>query len=333
MALTITGLPKVNVNGNINTVSRWLSVNNPINFTLHREDATFTSIQANSSTQATINSTGIGTTYSATVTAPFEITIAGSDFPDGVYTALSINTNTIVIDITGMGYSGATPPFSAGYLNITRENYHIKTRVRLESLSGTILGINVSRIDSQYNSIIDVSTYLKSALAYTEDYNFTTRNTKDRNLGNIFNLEFSENWTGYEGGYDVQLPNDYYFINSVQQLGSQYSGNMGEFVPFDDSDYDPADTKAKFLCDFETPTYFTGYPFSIDFIFNNLIDLATYTVNRKEIRYNVNNVATGNSSEALIEDGVKYVNRLKNKQNYDPTAVRILFWLETTLKS
>lgn len=328
MSLTVTSNPTVQVNSDADTVSRYFSVNRPILFSLTRgTDFTFASIYCNSSTQATVTATGFGAAWSSTLTSgvDFEIYIYGSDIAEGYYTVISTITagsNSFVIDITGKGYV-TTQTFTGGDLKITRTNYRLRTQVTVD---GTVIATIVNRFNTSDVATVDIAPFLKSVLTYNDDYNYTTINAKDETRCKPFTLEFAEFWSGHTGTYDAEGTSTYYFVNSVFQLHHQYNGNMGEFVPFDD--YDADDTRAKFLCDFEKPTYFAGYPFSLDFIFNADIDTGTYAINRHETKYNVNLGTISTGSTSLLTTDKSYVNRMKLAGSYS-TATRYLdVWLE-----
>ena len=324
MALYLISYPDAEINSNSNTVSKWVSCNHPVIYEVQRKDAIFTSIQANSSTQATINSTGVGTNYSATVTAPFQIYVTGSNFPDGEYTALSISTNAIVIDITGMGYSGATPAFTGGYTNIVRENYFIKTNIEINSIE---VASSVNKQQTILANIsINVGEFLKAGLSYSETFDFDVINEADTTKGRDFSPFFRECWTGYEGDQQGLIPAQEYFMNQVQQLGATYNGNVGDYVLFDT--YDTLDPRAKFLCDFEKPTYFEGYPFSLDFIFDIDLDVVDYDIRRQEERYNKSGTSVSTLTTSLDLTQVGFVNRLMIAGSYASTVNTVNVWID-----
>ena len=329
MPITITNTPEVQVNSDSDTVSRYFSVNRPILFTAQRDaDFSFTVITVNSSTVATVTATGFGAAWSSTLESgvDFEIYISGSDFPDGYYTVISTITagsNSFVIDITGMGYTVGSGPFTGGDLKITRLNYRIKTKITVDSV---VVATIINRVDTSYNSTINVAPFLRSLLTYDDDYNYSSINAQDLSRCNAFTLTFAEAWNGYEGSYDAEGTSTYYYVNAVHQLHHQYNGNMGEFVPF--SNYDADDVRAKFLSDFETPTYFEGYPFSLDFIFNNDLDVSTYDYKRFEKQLDVNESTVSTANETLLETEKSYVNRMKLTGSYNSSTKYLDVWIE-----
>ena len=328
MPLSIISTPEVDVNSNTNTVGKYFSTNRPIKFGIQRDaDFAFSAINCNSTTVATVTATGFGAMWYETVTAgtDFEIEITGSDFPDGIVTVTSdilIGSNSFTIDITGMGYTAANS-FTGGDLKIVRTNYRVKTRI---SVAGSVVGTAVNKLDTSYQTITDVSAFLKGSISYNEDYDFTTLNLKDENKSNVFTLEFSESWSGYELAYDAEGTGNYYFMNSVRQLGDLYNGNMGDYTIF--SNYDIADPRALFLSDFEKPTYFDGYPFSLDFIFNADFATGSFSIKKIEEPFNLNNVSAGSSNYTLSNTGKNYINRMKLEGSYASTVDYLEVWLE-----
>lgn len=326
MPLSIISTPEVDVNSNSNTVGKYFSVNRPILFGIQRDaDFTFTAINCNSTTVATVTATGFGAAWYDTVTAgtDFEIEITGSTLPDGTYTVTSdilIGSNSFTIDITGLGYTAANS-FTGGDLKIVRLNYRVKTRI---SVAGSVVGTAVNKLDTSYQTTTDVSAFLKGSLSYIENYDFTTLNLKDTDKSNIFTLEFAESWASYDGAFDAEGTGSYFFTNSVRQLGDPYNGNMGDYTIF--SNYDIADPRALFLSDFETPSYFEGYPFSLDFIFNNDFATGSFALKKLEEPYNINNVSSGDTSYILSNTGKGYINRMKLNGGYTETTLDV--WLE-----
>jgi len=327
MPLSIISTPEVDVNSNSNTVGKYFSVNRPIKFGIQRDaDFAFTAINCNSTTVATVTATGFGAAWYDTVTAgtDFEIEITGSTLPDGTYTVTSdilIGSNSFTIDITGLGYTGADS-FTGGDLKIVRLNYRVKTEI---SVAGSVVGTAVNKLDSNYQVETDISAFLKSSLSYAETFGFDVLNKKDTTVSNFFILKFAEFWSGYTGNYSSEGTGKFYLINSVRQLGDPYNGNMGDYTIF--SNYDIADPRAKFLSDFEKPSYFEGYPFSLDFIFNADYG-SSFSLNKHEEKFNINNSSSGVDVNVLSNIGKGYVNRMTLNGSYSSSVDHLEVWLE-----
>lgn len=332
MSLTVTSTPEVQANSDADTVSRYFSLNRPILFELTRgSDFAFSGITANSATTATVTATGFGAAWYNTVTpgTDFQIYIYDSDIPEGYYTVTSdilVGSNSFVIDITGMGlYPGS---YTAGNLKIIRSNYRLRTKITVDSV---VIATIVNRFNASDVATVDVSPFLKSLLTYDDDYNYTTINAKDETRCKPFTLEFAEFWSGHEGTYDAEGTSTYYYVNSVFQLNSDYDGNMAAYVPFDN--YDSDDVRAKFLCDFETPTFWSGYPFSLDWIFNDDMNTSTYDFKRFEEQFDVNLTSVTSSNTALLETDKGYVNRMILSDSYNASTKYLDVWIEKALAS
>lgn len=328
MAVIITSEPISIINGNSNTVSRWNSVFRPIKFTIENYTAAFNNVTFNDATHCFLNATGIGALF-ADQTPPFQLQLKGSTFPDGEYTVPvgGVTTNYIRIKHSH-GYVSGDYPFTGGKIWVEREDYFLKVKVKVAGVEVGIDRVRQGVFDAPMT--VDVAAYLKSSLPLLDTYNYSTLNVGDTNLSNYFQIEISENWVGHEGAYDTSFTTKYYFSWGVNQLGSKYNGNVGEYVPF--TNYVGNETRAKFLSDFEKPTYFVGYPFSLDFIFNENLDTATYGIPKKEKRYNVNRVLQTSSSSTLLATASEKgkINRMKLQGSYPSTIKTVDVWLEKT---
>jgi hypothetical protein len=98
---------------------------------------------------------------------------------------------------------------------------------------------------------------------------------------------------------------------------------MGSFVPtFDNTRTD----KAKFQSVFNKPTYFVGYPFSLNFIYSD--NMLNYQVIRKETTKDINGTTIATTSDNLNMNNRLYANRLMLKQGYTSNVKTIDIWLE-----
>ena len=103
---------------------------------------------------------------------------------------------------------------------------------------------------------------------------------------------------------------------------------MGEYVPFYDGTSSPeVDGNAKFLSDFEKPTYFPDYPFDLSFIYSE--SLAGIVTTREEETFNVNGTSVSTSSTELDNSQVQNVNRLMIEQSYAAGITEIDVWLNS----
>lgn len=323
MAVNVVSTPDVNVNANSNTKSYWLSPYRPIEFELQRIDFTFTSITFRDVNSAYIDKTGIGAEFAA-FTAPFQIYLTSTSFPNGEYTVTNISTNSLSFT-HNLGLASGTYPYTGGNLFVVRENYFLKVKVKV---AGVEVGITRVRQGLYSETMwVDVSAFIRSSLSTAESYNFTTLNVGDTNLSNYFQIDVSENWNDNEGSYET-FSAKWYFSYGINQLRSTYDGNLGEFVPF--TNYTGDETRAMFLSDFETPTYFNGYPFSLDFIFNESLDTTTYDILKKEEKFDINDGTIGTTSSILAKTSSEKgkINRMKLLESYTSSVDYIDVWLE-----
>ncbi|CAB4152260.1 hypothetical protein UFOVP606_1, partial [uncultured Caudovirales phage] len=140
----------------------------------------------------------------------------------------------------------------------------------------------------------------------------------------LFNIQYREMWTGYEGSWSgISGNNLFYFVNSAKQIQQIYGTNMADYVPFFSA---TSDAQAKFMSDFEKPTYFKGFPFSLTFIYAETI--APFSISKFEELYNVNGDLVGASVYLLDAAQSPAVNRLiLNSDTYDCDTSIIEVWL------
>lgn len=321
--IAITKYPTSLVNGSANTVSKWNAVHHPVKFNIQRRD--FEII-------ATVNITN-GLTVYATDTS--ELTVG-----DSVYIVSGTNIGVgVVISIVAnnsfnVTFNNPAPLVqNGGFFNVsTRENYYCITRVLGvdEYNQYYIVGESYNKPDASGLMKVDVSSWLKSLVGYTDEFQYDKMNWRDDNLGGRFNITFAEFWTGHDGDFVTPSAKHlYYFTNSAKQIRDVYGSNMGAFVPF--SDYDGETTLAKFLCDFAKPTYFAGFPFSLDFIYSEKI--ANVDVSKYEKHLDQNNVEVTTNDDQLDANESVGVNRLMLNEGYSSNIKKLQVWLQTSLVS
>ncbi len=192
------------------------------------------------------------------------------------------------------------------------------------TVDGSVVGTAVNKLDASYQVETDISAFLKSALSYNETFDFTTSNLKDETVSNIYTVEFAEVWSGYNGSFNAEGTGDFYFTNSVRQLGAEYNGNMADYTIYSVD----IGIKPKFLSDFEKPTWFEGYPFSLDFIFGNEYNTGLYNIKRHDESFDANGTSITEVSMSLDKTQNNYINRMIIHQSYASTTEYIEVWLE-----
>lgn len=321
MSIAVIEYPKVDVNGNTATVSRWNAAHHPIKFKIRRQDV---------DVFYSINSTGGLTVYASSVSG---LTVGGSVYVNsganvGNGVILSIDTGSNSFECT---FENASTILQGGgfFNNLSRENYYAVTRILGVDAANQyyILGESINKPSANGEMIVNVQVWLKSLLDYIDTFQYDVTNWKDETLGGRFNIVYAEYWTGHDGEFSaVSGDNLFYFVNAAKQIQDLYGSNMGEFVPF--INYATDDVRAKFLSDFERPTYFPGFPFSLDFIYSDSI--ATYEVYKKEKHVDLNNFTPYTGSVLLDANQRNGVNRMTLEGDYDPEINKLNVWLEST---
>lgn len=104
--------------------------------------------------------------------------------------------------------------------------------------------------------------------------------------------------------------NNIYVCNSAKQIKELYGQNMGEYVPYGIEGI----LKAKWLSKFEQPVYFAGYPFTISFIYSDLV--VGHEIKLIEDRRNINASHLNNEETDLDISQGHSINYLKLQDSY-----------------
>ena len=93
-----------------------------------------------------------------------------------------------------------------------------------------------------------------------------------------------------------------------------------------------ADIKAKFLMGNYEPTYFTGYPFDLSFIYSD--EVSKYHLYRERKFLNINKSEISTSEDILSKQKKKYVNRLLIDESDFPANTKFIdVWIEMGLSA
>lgn len=325
MSIAVVRFPKADVNGNTSTVSKWNAVHHALEYHLQRMDAEVQSCTYNAST--------------GRLRVQLYGAVSGG-VGDTVYISSGVHTGTGQIDaiiysgtpvsiIDLIWWSTNTSTQIGGFINwnSARKNYHTKTNILIADSAGALIvvGQSINKPDASGFIRVDCRTFLKTQVGYKDSFAYDVRNWADIDLGGPFTITYSENWTGFAGGFSK--PSDtlvYYYVNSTKQIQQRYGSNVGEHVPF--SNYAESDTRAKFLSDFATPTYFPGYPFSIGFIYSE--SLAGNEVTKVERTIDKNKLEVNEDSYDIDYLQAQFVNRLMLEEDYDPEVAFVDIWLQ-----
>lgn len=308
MSVIFNNFPNKPVNGVALLDSRWSSVHQPIKFSGRRQDQSITQVQYLA-----------GYHRVSLPGAP----PAGLNVGDKVFISsggVSVEAFIIQIGATSLKVSGSLPNYSTGgYINYTtlKRNYYIKIRVYVVDETNTykLIGTHEVRPAPSGAFDFDAHGYLKSYVDLGDSFLYNAINKKQVRQGSSFNISTQEFWsTGSSSESTMSSTTKFYWANGIKQLQQRYNFNLGQFVLF------PSIDTAKFLVDFEKPTYFPGFPFSLSFIWSDKV--AGRQLQRVEDRFSVP-VVTNNLDASQGEA----VNRMMLSGSYSATQESIDVWL------
>lgn len=291
--------------------SRWIAANNPIYFQLTRKDAAIVNI-------AEYIGSGAGT---------LEITLDGtySELAVGqyIYVNSGIYDNQLLIEevsgavviCSGKIYKGET---TGGYCNFTTARTNYKVDVDLvNSDEESLLTEYISYTPSGKGIIsLDFSSLLRSYLTNEIDIDYTIINKVLTNLSYQFNFKYREYYAEQGAGtWSDLLGSNFIAVNGAMQIGDASGQNMQPYVMFPNLEYTtPLEylvdmggtgisdddesliqlneqyTKGKFLTMFEQPIYNIGYPFSLSFLPDVLLNGFVNYICRGERKKDLNGV-------------------------------------------
>lgn len=326
MSLDAVTFPERLSNDKDYLVSKWNAVHHPVIVYLRREDRQVIDCTYDSGTNL------LNVKFSGPVEGVVGDTVyvgSGAHRSTGTIQAITVSSSTSIIEVNW--FPSTTGTQVGGYLNFNtaRANYYAIINVVVPDAGGTYYVVGRMLSKPNYAGVIkyDASEYLKDVIGYADTFQYDRLNIKDIAFGNIFAISHSENWDGYEGEMTkISEDRSWGFVNSTKQIQERYGSNVAEHVPF--SNYDTSDIQAKFLCDFERPTFFPGFPFSIGFIYS--AEISGLTVEKHERTYDRNNSQILYGTYDLDVAQQQGVNRLMlsdGEWSGDTNVVEV--WLET----
>lgn len=326
--ITLIKRPEIN-DTNIPLLSRWQSNRLPYIFELKRIDLLINSITNNGGTVLiqVANTIPIYTYYG------YNLTLNSAN---GIYknkTGLAISGyqagafNYIVTDIPFLGND------IGGYFNSSViSNY--RGKLRLVGITPTTnetieLGTLYGTPQADGTIKIDVKALLSYAMQKQNLFTFNTRNKKD-----IYSyLSFQVYYNGLFGNSSQELVNDqldiegktpitYYAIDGVKNILQEYGQNFADYL------VTSKEREAKFLTQFETPTYFVGFPFALNFIFDSSLAVGKTNVTLEEDEFDVTGNNTNHYDEGIDKSNSNAVNHLMITGNYQSGTEYIEAWIE-----
>jgi len=323
--INISKYPSKVVNGQSSEVSKWNAVHHAIQFEMQRKDKTLQSVAFYSSSIVTLQING---------------TVEGS-VGDTVYfsSGVHVGTGTIqAIIYSGLPYSiirvnyvaTSTSTGIGGFINFVsaRPNYYVETKIYGvdETPAYFEIGTSINRPNETGLLKVDAAAFLKTIVSYQDTFKYNQLNKSDASQGGQFNIQYRESWTGTTGSWSgISSVNLYYYVNAAKQIQQVYGSNMGEYVPFDTAF--TTEPKAKFLSDFNKPTYFPGYPFSLSFIYSDAV--AGSQLVKFEQQKDINDGTVSTNSFDLDPSYLQQVNRLMLEEDYDCATKEVDVWLQT----
>jgi len=323
MGLNITKYPQRIVNNNPALISKWSAINHEMIFEMERKDYPVFIFY-------------IGGVLTAVITVG---TMIDNPLPgDKIYVESSTASGTFTLATFGFPNIFTMEPQSwtggtgvSGFINmLSRKNYFIRTNIYGVDAGNNyvLIGQSKNKPDSSGRGSVDVSSFLKNIVGYQDNFSYIPLNEKDETLGSPYNITYSENWQFFEGPFSgISNTLLRWGVNSAKQIQDLYGANMGEYVPFFIDAITPVPF-AKFLSDFEAPTYFPGFPFSLSFIYSEyLVGIETY---RHQENFDINgNVIIVTTPLKLNNGQAQEVNRLLIDYGMPTTHICGDVWLES----
>jgi hypothetical protein len=315
--ISIKKNPSILINGH---KSNWFPAHQPITFEMQRIDA---SVISRSYRNNQI-------TFTLNVIVPSSVK-AGHKFSlvqgtkQTLLTVVSASSNKLVVAYNSSAYSGIL-----GYILFTDSyiSHFIETKISfINGNTYEAIGSIKNKTDLFGVAKVSVQELLSTKCINQNDFLYNAINKHQFGEGSKFNIQIREVINGVAGNYtSLTDANVLYYTNSSNQIQEKYGYNMGSFVPtYDNSRTD----KAKFQSVFKRPTYFVGYPFSLNFIYSD--NMLNYQVTRKEQTKDLNGNIIATTTDNLNMASRLYANRLMLKQNYTSNIKTLDVWLESNV--
>ncbi len=221
-------------------------------------------------------------------------------------------------------------PLNGGFLVLKESysNYYLEVNIYAVDSTNTFELIGTTKVtDNDKGEVkVNVQEWLQTKCIFKNDFKYNVLNQKQIGEGSQFNITWREVFEGKETNPFTLLSNVnlFYWINATKQVQESYSQNMAVYVPTIDN---TRTDKAKFQSVFKKPTYFVGYPFSLNFIYSD--NLENIEISRREVTKNLNGTQIASTTDLLNMNSRGYSNRLMLKQGYTSSVKTIDVWLES----
>jgi hypothetical protein len=313
--ISIKKNPSILINGQ---KSKWFPVHQPITFEIQR-------IDANVLQKYNIGGTEIH--FKLNITIPSSVKVGQKVYyiqgaSSKVLTIKSISTNHLKFAYDYSLLTGV--PGSFIFVDAYNSHY-IETKVSyINGYTYETIGSIKNKTDNFGVAKVSVQELLSTKTINQNNFLYNSINKFQLSEGSKFNIQIREVINGVAGNYTaLNDANVLFYTNSSNQIQDKYGYNMGSYVPtFDNSRTD----KAKFQSVFNRPTYFVGYPFSLNFIYSD--NMLNYKVIRKEQTKDINGTIVSTTTDNLNMNDRLYANRLMLKQGYTSNIKTVDIWLE-----
>lgn len=316
MAVILKEIPKAVV---FNENSYWNAVHHPIIVKLQRVDQSVAFKYQNPGMPVVIKT--VGAPIAANVGDRIRYFQPNGENYTWTITAISGSNITTDGTIPGTFYGG-----TVNYID-GLTGYYIEADVLDVDASQTLVKLATLDYKVDIDGICEISSQeiLRSLVQMPNGFNYDQINKAVLGESGKFVIRYREFHSGTEQNEtDTQI---LYWTNSAKQVGDVYGANMADYVPTIDATREDPD-KAKFLSVFDKPTYFTGFPFSLSFIYSD--NLRNKQLSRVEEHFDLNGDSVLGGLSTLMEYSERFfLNRLMIQQGYSSTVKEIDVWIES----
>lgn len=316
--ISIKKNPSILINGQ---KSNWFPAHQPITFEMQRVDATVLQKYNSGNTEIHFR---LNIVIPNTVKTGQKVYYIQGNYSK-ILTIKSISNNILKFTYDGSLLGGVAGSFifSEAY-----KGHYVETKVSfINGSTYEVIGSIKNKTDNLGIAKVSIQELLSTKCINENRFLYDAINLHQFGEGSKFNIQIRETYNGNEGKYtNLTDANVLYYTNSSNQIQDKYGYNMGSYVPtYDNSRID----KAKFQSVFKRPTYFVGYPFSLNFIYSD--NMLNYQVKRKETTKDINGTTIANTTDNLNMNSRLYANRLMLKQGYTSNVKTVDIWLETDI--
>lgn len=278
------------------SISRHVSAFAPIIFQFQRKDFVTTNY-SDSSGNIQID---IATTDASLFTEGDEVYFYGVDalgeVVEGSAVVLSATVTSFTQIVIDLNYVALTLTSQYIILSSVYNEYAADFEVFSVRTDEKIPGAAQS-IKPKSNGLIefDVSPFVR-ALDLVNNFDYLSP-ANILEIAQPFYLMIGETFGGSSTSKSRLDSNDYFACMYYPPVGGQYGANMGDLLAFPGGD---SEEVGEFLTDFETPTFFEGWPFSLEFIYypEGSIDALQLTT----LQQDINSTNLSETDAAIVVD-------------------------------